>query len=51
MVMNEEHREVRELLQQQQLWEHQQHEASYSDFMVAHSPVFAEAIDLPKANS
>jgi hypothetical protein len=51
LVVNEELREARELLQQQLPCQHQQHEASYSDFLAKHPPVFTEATNPLEANS
>jgi hypothetical protein len=50
LVVNEEHHEARELLQQQP-HKHQQHETSYSDFLVTHTHVFDEAMDLLDVDS
>jgi phage-related tail fiber protein len=50
LVANEERREAHELLQQQPN-QHQQHEASYSDFLAIHPHVFVEATDLLEADS
>jgi hypothetical protein len=44
LVVNEEHREASELLQQQ-------HETSYLDFLVTHPPVFTKVMDLLEADS
>jgi hypothetical protein len=49
LVVNEEHREARELHQQPH--QHHHHETSYSDFLVTHPPVSAEATDPLEADS
>jgi hypothetical protein len=49
LVANDERRESRE--QQQQPCQHQQHEATYSNFLATHPHVFTEATDLPVADS